>query len=186
MVLAPRIVDAVAPLPVAVAGGIADARGVVAALALGAEAVVLGTRFLLTHESNAHPWYKQQLLEAGEKDTVRTILFGHGWPNAPHRTLRTRFVEQWLGNESRTQESRPDEPVIGKSWIGGREIPIQRFMSIPPNARVTGDIDSMALLAGQAIGLVNEIKPAATVVRELADGASRLIEQRLGSLVSGV
>lgn len=186
MVLAPRIVDAVAPLPVAVAGGIADARGVVAALALGAEAVVLGTRFLLTHESNAHPWYKQQLLEAGEKDTVRTILFGHGWPNAPHRTLRTRFVEQWLGNESRTQESRPDEPVIGKSWIGGREIPIQRFMSIPPNARVTGDIDSMALLAGQAIGLVNEIKPAATVVRELADGASHLIEQRLGSLVSGV
>jgi nitronate monooxygenase len=184
MVLAPRIVDAVAPLPVAVAGGIADARGVVAALALGAEAVVLGTRFLLTHESNAHPWYKQQLLKAGEKDTVRTILFGHGWPNAPHRTLRTRFVEQWLGNESRTQESRPDEPLIGKSWIGGREIPIQRFMSIPPNARVTGDIDSMALLAGQAVGLVKEIKPAATVVRELADGASRLIEQRLGSLVS--
>jgi enoyl-[acyl-carrier protein] reductase II len=99
---------------------------------------------------------------------------------------RTRFVEQWLGNESRTQESRPDEPVIGKSWIGGREIPIQRFMSIPPNARVKGDIDSMALLAGQAVGLVKEIKPAATVVRELADGASRLIEQRLGSLVSGV
>jgi NAD(P)H-dependent flavin oxidoreductase YrpB (nitropropane dioxygenase family) len=186
MVLAPRIVDAVAPLPVAVAGGIADARGVVAALALGAEAVVLGTRFLLTHESNAHPWYKQQLLKAGEKDTVRTILFGHGWPNAPHRTLRTRFVEQWLGNESRTQESRPDEPVIGKSWIGGREIPIQRFMSTPPNAHVTGDIDSMALLVGQAVGLVKEIKPAATVVRELADGASRLIEQRLGSLVAGV
>lgn len=184
MVLAPRIVDAVAPLPVAVAGGIADARGVVAALALGAEAVVLGTRFLATHESNAHPRYKQQLLEAGEKDTVRTILFGHGWPNAPHRTLRTRFVEQWLGNESRTQESRPDEPVIGKTWISGREIPIQRFMSIPPSARVSGDIDSMALLAGQAVGLVKEIKPAATIVRELAEGASRLIEQRLGSLVS--
>jgi nitronate monooxygenase len=181
MVLAPRIVDAVAPLPVAVAGGIADARGVVAALALGAEAVVLGTRFLATYESNAHPWYKQQLVKAGEKDTVRTILFGHGWPNAPHRT---RFVEQWLGNESRAQESRPDEPVIGKTWISGREIPIQRFMGIPPNARVTGDIDSMALFAGQAVGLVKEIKPAATVLRELADGASHLIEQRLGSLVS--
>jgi len=59
-------------------------------------------------------------------------------------------------------------------------------MSFPPSAHVTGDIDSMALLSGQAVGLVNEIKPAATVVRELADGASRLIEQRLGSLVSGV
>jgi nitronate monooxygenase len=48
---------------------------------------MLGTRFLATHESNAHSRYKQQLLEAGEKDTVRTILFGHGWPNAPHRYL---------------------------------------------------------------------------------------------------
>src|SRR5215471_887989 len=186
MVLLPRIVDAVAPVPVVAAGGIADARGLVAALALGAEGAVLGTRFLATSEANAHPQYKQKLLDAAETDTVRTILFGHGWPNAPHRTLRTRFVEQWLGNESRAQESRPDEPVIGKTSIGDREIPIQRFMSIPPNTLVTGDIDSMALLAGQAVGLVNEIKPAATVVRELADGASRLIEQRLGSLVSGV
>src|SRR5215469_9410467 len=185
MVLAPRIVDAVAPLPVAVAGGIADALGVVAALALGAEAVVLGTRFLLTHESNAHPWYKQQLLEAREKDTVRTILFGHGWPNAPHRTLRTRFVEQWLGNEARAQESRADEPVIGRTSIAEREIPIQRFMSLPPSNRVTGDIESMALLAGQTVGLVKEIKSAATIVRELADEATRLIEQRLNAIASG-
>jgi hypothetical protein len=58
--------------------------------------------------------------------------------------------------------------VIGKTWIGGREIRIQRFMSFPPSADVTGDIDSMALLAGQAVGFVNEIKPAATDVRELA------------------
>jgi NAD(P)H-dependent flavin oxidoreductase YrpB (nitropropane dioxygenase family) len=186
MALVPRIVDAVAPLPVAAAGGIADARGVVAALALGAEAVVLGTRFLATREANAHVQYKQKLLEADETDTVRTILFGHGWPNAPHRALRTRFVEQWLGNESRAQESRADEPVIGTTRIGEREIPIQRFMSLPPGAHVTGDIDSMALLAGQAVGLVNEIKPAATVVQELSDGASRLIEQRLGSMVTGV
>jgi len=185
MVLAPRIVDAVAPLPVAVAGGIADARGVVAALALGAEAVVLGTRFLATHESNAHPRYKQQLLEAGEKDTVRTILFGHGWPNAPHRTLRTRFVEQWLGNEARAQESRADEPVIGRTSIADREIPIQRFMSLPPSNRVTGDIESMALLAGQTVGLVKEIKSAAIIVRELADEATRLIEQRLNAIASG-
>ena len=76
--------------------------------------------------------------------------------------------------------------MIGKTWLSGGEVPIQRFASIPPSARVTGDIDSMALLAGQVVGLVNEIKPAATVVRELADQASRLIEQRLGSLVSGV
>jgi nitronate monooxygenase len=186
MVLTPRIVDAVAPLPVAAAGGIADARGVVAALALGAEGVVLGTRFLLTSEANTHPVYKQKLLEATEMDTVRTILFGHGWPNAPHRTLRTPFVEQWLGNESRAQESRPDEPVIGKTRIADREIPIQRFMSFPPSKRVSGDLESMALLAGQAVGLVAEIKSAGTIVRELADEATKLIKQRLSTIAFGV
>ena len=185
MVLAPRIVDAVAPVPVVAAGGIADARGLVAVLALGAEGAVLGTRFLATSEANAHPHYKQKLLEAVETDTVRTILFGHGWPNAPHRTLRTRFVEQWLGNEARAQESRADEPVIGRTSIAEREIPIQRFMSLPPSNRVTGDIESMALLAGQTVGLVKEIKSAATIVRELADEATRLIEQRLNAIASG-
>ena len=184
MVLAPRIVDAVAPVPVVAAGGIADARGLVAVLALGAEGAVLGTRFLATSEANAHPHYKQKLLEAVETDTVRTILFGHGWPNAPHRTLRTRFVEQWLGNEARAQESRADEPVIGRTSIAEREIPIQRFMSLPPSNRVTGDIESMALLAGQTVGLVKEIKSAATIVRELADEATRLIEQRLSAIAS--
>jgi NAD(P)H-dependent flavin oxidoreductase YrpB (nitropropane dioxygenase family) len=185
MVLVPRIVDAVTPVPVVAAGGIADARGLVAALALGAEGAVLGTRFLATPEANAHPQYKQKLLEAVETDTVRTILFGHGWPNAPHRTLRTRFVEQWLGNEARAQESRADEPVIGRTSLADREIPIQRFMSLPPSNRVTGDTESMALLAGQTVGLVKEIKSAATIVRELADEARRLIEQRLGVIAPG-
>jgi Dioxygenases related to 2-nitropropane dioxygenase len=92
MVLVPRVVDAVSPVPVAAAGGIADARGLVAALALGAEGVVLGTRFLATPEAAAHPIYKQKVLEATEEDTVRTTLFGRDWPNAPHRALRTAFV----------------------------------------------------------------------------------------------
>src|SRR5437773_6406236 len=104
--LVPRVVDAVAPRPVAAAGGIADGRGIVAALALGAQAAVLGTRFLASDECRAHPYYKQKLLSASEGDTVRTTLFGFGWPNAPHRTLRTPFVEEWIGNEARGQESR--------------------------------------------------------------------------------
>jgi NAD(P)H-dependent flavin oxidoreductase YrpB (nitropropane dioxygenase family) len=105
--LVPRIVDAVSPTPAIAAGGIADGRGLVAALALGAEAAVIGTRFLATEEARAHPHYKQRLLQATEADTVRTTLFGYGWPNAPHRALRTKFVEEWLGNEARGQESRP-------------------------------------------------------------------------------
>jgi NAD(P)H-dependent flavin oxidoreductase YrpB (nitropropane dioxygenase family) len=183
LALVPRVVDAVAPRPVAAAGGIADARGVVAVLALGAQAAVLGTRFLASAESRAHPHYKQKLLEAGEGDTVRTTLFGHGWPNAPHRTLRTALVQQWLGQEGRGQESRPDELVVGQTVIGEQPMPVQRFMGIPPNSDAGGDIDSMDLLAGQGVGLVREIKPAGQIVHELIEEARQIIAQRLLGLV---
>jgi NAD(P)H-dependent flavin oxidoreductase YrpB (nitropropane dioxygenase family) len=184
MVLTPSIVDAVAPVPVVAAGGIADARGLVAALALGAEGAVLGTRFLATSEANAHPQYKQKLLEAVETDTVRTILFG---PDGPMPLIaHCALALSSIGLETkRAQESRADEPVIGTTLIAHREIPIQRFMGLPPSNRVTGDIESMALLAGQTVGLVKEIKSAATIVRELADEATRLIEQRLSVIASG-
>jgi len=173
--LVPRAVDAVAPRPVAAAGGIADGRGIVAALALGAQAAVLGTRFLASAECRAHPYYKQKLLSATEADTVRTTLFGFGWPNAAHRTLRTLFVEEWLGNEARGQESRADEPVIGHTVISGQQMPLQRFMGFPPNVDTTGDIESMDLLAGQGVGLVREIKPAGEIVRELVNEAREII-----------
>src|SRR5262249_31724267 len=152
LALVPRVVDAVAPRPVAAAGGIADARGVVAVLALGAQAAVLGTRFLASAESRAHPRYKQEVLEAGEGDTVRTILFGHGWPNAPHRTLRTVFVEQWLGREARGQESRPDEPAVGPTVIGGQAMPVLGFMGVPPEGEGEGGIAAVALLGGPGRG----------------------------------
>jgi NAD(P)H-dependent flavin oxidoreductase YrpB (nitropropane dioxygenase family) len=183
LALIPRVVDAVAPVPVVAAGGIADGRGVVAALALGAQAAVLGTRFLASAESCAHPHYKQRLLEADEGGTVRTILFGHGWPNAPHRTLRTPFVEHWLGQEARGQESRPDEPAVGQTVIGGQAMPVLRFVSMPPNGEASGDIDAMALLAGQGVGLVREIKPAGRIVHELVGEARQIIAERLFSLV---
>jgi enoyl-[acyl-carrier protein] reductase II len=123
------------------------------------------------------------LLEAGEGDTVRTTLFGHGWPNAPHRTLRRAFVQQWLGQEGRGQESRPDEPVDGQTVIGGQHMPVLRFMGIPPNSDASGDIDSMDLLAGQDVGLVREIKPAGQIVHELIEEARQIIAQRLLGLV---
>ena len=185
LALVPRVVDAVAPTPVIAAGGIVDARGLVAALALGAEGVVLGTRLLATPEAAAHPIYKQKVLEATEEETVRTTLFGGGWPNAPHRVLSTPFVEQWLSQETRGSEQRPDEPVIGETSFGGQRIPVQRFMGLPATAEATGDIESMALLAGQGVGLVHEIKPAAEIVQELVEGARRVITQRLSGLPTG-
>ena len=184
LALLPRVVDAVTPRPVAAAGGISDARGVVAALALGAQAAVLGTRFLASTEARAHPHYKKKLLAADENQTVRTTLFGFGWPNSPHRTLRTRFVQEWLGNEARGQESRPDEPVIGQTVIAGQTMPVLRFMGFPPNVDATGDIESMDLLAGQGVGLVHEINPAGKIVRELVDEAREIISQRLGTIVA--
>jgi NAD(P)H-dependent flavin oxidoreductase YrpB (nitropropane dioxygenase family) len=184
LALVPRVVDAVAPRPVAAAGGIADGRGVVAILALGAQAAVIGTRFLASNECRAHSDYKKRLLAANESETVRTILFGFGWPNAPHRTLRTKFVEEWLGKEGRGQESRTDEPVVGQTVIAGQLMPLLRFMGFPPNVDATGDLDSMDLLAGQGVGLVREIKPAAEIVREMIAEANQIIAQRLAPLTS--
>ena len=184
--LLPRIVDAINPVPVAAAGGIADARGVVAALALGAEGVVLGTRFLATPESEAHPRYKERVLAANEEETTYTTLFGMGWSNAPHRVLTTAFVSEWLSEETRGQEARPDEPLVGETKIGGQPVPLQRFMGPPPSIHASGDIDSMALYAGQSVGMVNELKPAAQIMQELVEGANHLIKDRLDQLVSSV
>ncbi|HTO69984.1 MAG TPA: nitronate monooxygenase [Myxococcota bacterium] len=175
LTLVPRVVDAVAPTPVAAAGGIADARGVVAVLALGAQAAVLGTRFLASEESRAHADYKRRLVAASEEDTVHTILFGWGWPNAPHRALRTRFVEAWLGKEARGQESRADEESVGTTVFFGREMPMRRFWSVPPNLDARGDLDSMALLAGQSVGAVDRVRPAGELVRELARDVDALV-----------
>lgn len=184
MALVPRVVDAVSPTPVVAAGGIADARGVVAALALGAAGVVLGTRFLATPEANVHPLYQQRVVEASEEDTVRTTLFGRRWPNAPYRVLRTAFVEQWLGQEARGSEQREDEPMIGETSIGGQWVPIERFTGIPPSREARGDIESMGLAAGQSVGLVCEVKPAAMIVRELVEGAHQLIQERLQGVLT--
>ncbi|WP_028349239.1 NAD(P)H-dependent flavin oxidoreductase [Bradyrhizobium murdochi] len=177
MALVPRVVDAVAPLPVVAAGGIGDARGLVAALALGAQGVMIGTRLIATPEAYAHPVYKQKILDATEDQTVRTTLFGYGWPNAPHRTLRTPFVERWLPEETRGSEQRSDEPRIGETKIGGQPVPLLRFMGFPPTPDASGDLESMDFLAGQSVGLVQAMKPAADVVHELIEAACRLIAQ---------
>jgi nitronate monooxygenase len=182
-VLLPRVVDAVAPIPVVAAGGIADARGLVAALALGAEGVVLGTRFLATPEAAVHPRYRQRVLEATEEETVLTPLFGGGWPDAPHRALRTPFVEEWLPQQARGQAQRPDEPIIGHTEMAGQLVPVPRFGALPPSADATGDVDAMCQLAGQSVGLVGEVKPAGAIVRELVAGAQQLLSTRLLSLL---
>jgi len=79
------------------------------------------------------------------EDTVHTLLFGGGWPDAPHRVLRTPFVERWLPEERRGQEQRPDEATVGETRMGGERVPVARFTSLPPSADASGDIAAMAL-----------------------------------------
>ena len=178
IVLTPLVVDAVAPLPVVAAGGIADGRGLAAALALGAEGVLIGTRFIGSIECSAHGLYKEKVLAASEEDTVRTTLFGNGWPNAYHRTLRTPFVDRWLAEEERGSKQLPDEPVIGEVTLGGTRMPLPRFGGIPPDRNATGEIESMDFLAGQSVGLVRELSTAADIVQEIVQDASRILAKR--------
>jgi len=94
-VLLPTIVDAVAPLPVIASGGIADGRGLVAALSLGAQGISIGTRFLASAEARAADAYKARIVMANAEDTVYTEQCNVGWANAPHRVLRTAAIERW-------------------------------------------------------------------------------------------
>ncbi|KDP40914.1 hypothetical protein JCGZ_24913 [Jatropha curcas] len=178
--LLPRVVDLVGVrgIPVIAAGGIVDARGYVAALALGAQGVCLGTRFLAAEESYAHPIYKRKLIELSK--TEHTNVFGRArWPNAPQRVLVTPFFNDWKSLPS--HESEINQPVIGRSTINGEEKEIRRFGGTVPNRTTTGDIESMAMYAGQGVGLIDEILPASEVVKMLVEGAQQLIQQELSS-----
>ena len=92
--LLPAVVEAVQPVPVVAAGGIADGRGLMAALSLGAQAVSLGTRFLCSEEALAERAYKERVVQSTAEDTVYTTLFNGGW-DAPHRVLRNKAVAEW-------------------------------------------------------------------------------------------
>ncbi|GAU41039.1 hypothetical protein TSUD_133460 [Trifolium subterraneum] len=174
--LVPRVVNLVGDrdIPVIAAGGIVDARGYVAALALGAQGVCLGTRFLATEESYANPIYKRKVIELD--DTEYTDVFGRArWPSAPHRVLQTPFFKEWRSLP--TDESEANKPVIGHSTIHGVEKEIRRFAGTVPNVTTTGDLESMVMYAGEGVGLIKEILPASEVIKRLVEGAQLIIQQ---------
>jgi len=153
-------------VPVVAAGGIADARGVRAALALGAEGVWVGTRFLATHESGAHEEFKKLLVSAAATDTEYTSLFDGGWPHAPHRALRNSTMERWEQAGRPPSGSRPREGEVIGAFPDGR--PIKRYDVPAPMQGATGEIEVFALYAGQSVGLVRDIEPVAAVMAELS------------------
>ena len=176
MPLIPAVVDAVSPAPVVAAGGIADGRGLAAALALGASGAWIGTRFLASHEAAIHSRYRERLLQANENDTVYLEnFFDIRWPNAPHRTLRNKTIQAWEAAGRPPIGKRPGEgEVIGTSRSIG---PIVRYQSYTPGADDDGDIDAMALWAGQSVGLLSTVQSAAEIVRQIADEANAVLRR---------
>ncbi len=169
LALLPRVVDAVAPLPFVAAGGITDGRGLAAVLTLGAGAAWMGTRFLLAAEADTHPIYRQKVIAAAETSTVYSSLFDVGWTNAPLRTLRAGTWETWHAAGEPPPGERPGEEEIVATGEDGR--PILRYGNDAPVAASSGDIEDMALYAGQGVGLARRIQPAAEIVREVCEEA---------------
>lgn len=178
-ILLPATVDAVRPLPVIAAGGIADARGVVAALDLGAQAVSLGTRFLCSNESRAAAAYKQRIVRAKAEDTYYTKLFDLEWPDAAHRVLRNKLVDEWEAAGSPATGQRPGEgQVVGTMPVAGEVIELKRYGVFMPMEGFEGDLEEQVLYCGQSCTLVNDIKPAAEIVRTLVEGAEEELQSR--------
>jgi NAD(P)H-dependent flavin oxidoreductase YrpB (nitropropane dioxygenase family) len=169
--LIPMVVDAVAPIPVLAAGGFADGRGLVAALSLGADGILLGTRFLATVESPLHPNFKQAIVDSDGHDTqlseILDIAAGQVWPGAMMRSRRNRFIERWAGREWALRQARVE--ALAKLRA----------------ARETGDVDEGPLLMGQDAGLIHDIPPAAEIVARIVREAEEIMRRKLPSLVDG-
>jgi enoyl-[acyl-carrier protein] reductase II len=162
LVLLPAVVDAVAPVPVVAAGGIADGRGLVAALALGAVGVWMGTRFIATREAHGHDNYKQRIVAIDEEGTV----VHRGATGKPCRAIRNSFTREW---ERRQAEILP--------------FPLQaQRVGFPAavRAREEGDVDNGHAACGQSAGLIHDVPAARELIARLVDEAEAILT-RLGS-----
>jgi nitronate monooxygenase len=167
--LLPATVAAVKPLPVIASGGIGDGAGLARALQLGAQAVSLGTRFVASDESEVHPAYKQRIVDSTAADTVLNELYDVWWPGAPHRTLRNKTFAEWEKAGRPPTGRRPGEGTsIGKRRMVSGELedwPRYAIGSVPPDFE--GDVEYAPLWAGESCTVVNDIKPAGEIVRDL-------------------
>jgi NAD(P)H-dependent flavin oxidoreductase YrpB (nitropropane dioxygenase family) len=165
MSLVPQVVDAVSPLPVLAGGGIADRRGVLAAMALGAAGVWVGTRFLAATEANIHSRYQQLVLASSGEQTLYSQLFDVGWPNASLRSIKNATTASWEAAGRPQPPNRPGEGEIVAHRADGSAIP--RYSFSAPTRETRGDIDAMALYAGESVGLVRAVASARMIVDEL-------------------
>ncbi|HZC44856.1 MAG TPA: nitronate monooxygenase [Candidatus Acidoferrum sp.] len=181
--LVPEVRDAIGDLPMLAAGGISDGRGLAAALALGADGAVFGTRFLASSEASAHPQYKQAVLDAHASDTIHTKLFDVGWPDAAHRVIRTPIVDAWERAGMPSSPNRAGEgEAIARLRRGSVDAPLPRYSVNPPSDSVEGDISGLPFYAGQSVSLIDKTVPAGEIVRQIATEAREVIASRLAPL----
>jgi NAD(P)H-dependent flavin oxidoreductase YrpB (nitropropane dioxygenase family) len=151
-------VRAAVDVPVVAAGGVGDASAAQASMLAGADAVRAGTRFVAATEANAHPAYVDALIAASADDTTMTTAFDLGWPDAPHRVLRS-CVDALAST---------DGTPIGEMTLAGNRIPVPPRLAAPPTRDASGRIGTMALYAGRSVEHVHKPQSAAEIVRELA------------------
>jgi NAD(P)H-dependent flavin oxidoreductase YrpB (nitropropane dioxygenase family) len=173
--LLPAVVEAVPSLPVLASGGIGDGAGIARALQLGAQGVSLGTRFVASEESAAHPDYKRRIVESTAADTVYTEdLYDIHWPGAPTRTLRNRTFDEWDAAGRPPPGSRPGEGTA----VGTLRLPSGEAYELPryggagsPLVTFEGDLDYQAMWVGESVEVVHDVPPAAEIVRRLVEEA---------------
>ena len=166
--LVPDVVDLVAERApdtlVVAAGGVADGRGLAAALALGADGALVGTRFWASPEALVSPRAHQRAVRAGGDDTFRTRVYDVvrrlDWPaEYDERALGNSFLDTWHGNEEQLSASLPDVVATYETAVAAE------------------DFDSAAMLVGEAVGRVREIRPAADIVADMASDAARILNR---------
>jgi enoyl-[acyl-carrier protein] reductase II len=175
MVLVPQVVDIAGAIPVVAAGGIADGRGLAAALAMGAQAVNMGTRFLASTEFAGNDDWKKMILDACPEDTVQTDVLDPIMPpytmanpwNGKGRMLRTPFLAKWDGR-GHELAARADE--LGPEMI---------------DAIMSGNGHEYTPFAGQSAGLIDDILPAAEIVHRTAAQAQDALARASGTATDG-
>src|SRR6202163_3149281 len=171
--LLPATIKAIDPVPVLASGGIGDGAGVARALRAGAQGVSLGTRFVASDEAWVHPAYKLRIVQSTAQDTVLNELYDVWWPDAPHRTLRNKTYAEWDAAGRPPTGERPGEGMsIGKRKLSTGEVaewPRYAIGSVPPD--FDGDVEDAPLWAGESCTVVNDIKPAGQIVRDLVRDA---------------
>lgn len=177
--LLPAVIEAVRPTPVLASGGIADGKGLARALALGAQGVSMGTRFVASEEAWIDPRYKERVVESKAEDTVYCELFDAWWPNAPHRALRNKAIQEWEAAGRPPNGQRPGEgTIIGTmTRVDGTVVEIPRYASFMTTPAFQGDIEYAPLWAGESCGQVNDIKPAGQIVLDIVREAEEALAE---------